>query len=69
MEGKSILSSSAVISPTLDIGRAYSASDAAAILGITPYVLSERVREGWIKPMFETGDRRYSGYVLVQLLG
>ena len=37
--------------------------------GITPYVLNERVREGWIKPMFETGDRRYSGYALAQLLG
>ena len=53
----------------LDIGRAYSASEAAAILGITTYVLNERVREGWIKPIFETGDRRYSGYVLAQLLG
>ena len=41
----------------------------AEFLGITPYVLNERVRESWIKPMFETGDRRYSGYVLVQLLG
>ena len=69
MAGKSILSSPAVVSPTLDVGRAYNASDAAAILGITPYVLNERVREGWIKPVFETGDRRYSGYVLAQLLG
>ena len=58
-----------VVLPTLDIGRAYSATDAAAILGITPYVLNERFREGWIKPIFETGDRRYSGYVLAQLLG
>ena len=41
----------------------------AAILGITPYVLNERVREGAVKPMFETGDRRYSGHVLAQLLG
>ena len=69
MDGKPILPSPAVISPTLDIGRAYNATDAAAILGITPYVLNERVREGWIKPIFETGDRRYSGYVLAQLLG
>ena len=69
MEVTSIISSPAVVSPTLDIGRAYSASEAAAILGITTYVLNERVREGRIKPMFETGDRRYSGYVLAQLLG
>ena len=58
-----------LISPTLDIGRAYSATDAAGILGITTYVLNERVKEGWIKPLFETGDRRYSGYALAQLLG
>ena len=69
MEGESILPSPAVISPTLDIGRAYNASEAAAILGITTYVLNERVREGWVKPLFETGDRRYSGYALAQLLG
>ena len=69
MGHKSILPPHAVIPPTLDIGRAYSASDAAAILGITTYVLNERVREGRVKPVFETGDRRYSGYVLAQLLG
>ena len=55
--------------PTLDIGRAYNASEAFAILGITPYVLNERVREGLLKPVFENGDRRYSGYALAQLLG
>ena len=69
MEGKSSLPPPTVISPTLDIGRAYNAKEAAAILGITPYVLNERVRKGSIKPMFETGDRRYSGYALAQLLG
>ena len=69
MEGKSSIPLPTVVSPTLDIGRAYNAKEAAAILGITPYVLNERVREGWIKPMFETGDRRYSGYALAQLLG
>ena len=69
MEDESILPSPAVVSPTLDVGRAYNATDAAAILGITPYVLNERVREGFIKPIFETGDRRYSGYVLAQILG
>ena len=74
MPGKNILPppkgvSPTVVSPTLDIGRAYSATAAAEILGITTYVLNERVKEGWIKPLFETGDRRYSGYVLAQLLG
>ena len=69
MEGESILPSPVIVSPTLDPGRAYNATDAAAILGITPYVLNERVREGLIKPIFETGDRRYSGYVLAQILG
>ena len=69
MEGKPILSPPVLASPALDIGRAYSVSDAAAILGITPYVLNERVRQGWIKPLFDTGDRRYSGYALAQLLG
>ena len=68
-EGKSSIPLPTVISPTLDIGRAYNAKEAAAILGITPYVLNERVREGWVQPMFETGDRRSSGYVLAQLLG
>ena len=69
MEGKSSIPSPMVISPSLDVGRAYNAKGTAAILGITPYVLNERVREGWIKPMFEIGDRRYSGYALAQLLG
>ena len=58
-----------VVPVTLDIGRAYSAGEAAAILGITTYVLNERLREGWLKPVFESGDRRYSGYALAQLLG
>ena len=71
MKDKSSLSLPVTIPlpPTLDIGRAYNASDAAAILGITPYVLNERVREGLLKPVFENGDRRYSGYALAQLLG
>ena len=69
MAGKSTVPPAKAVSPTLDIGRAYCATDAAAILGITPYVLNERYREGLIKPIFETGDRRYSGYVLAQLLG
>ena len=69
MAGKSILPSPTVIPPPLDIGRAYSAGEAAAILGITTYVLNERVREGRLKPVFDGGDRRYSGYVLAQLLG
>ena len=69
MAGKSIIPPPAVVPPTLDIGRAYSAGEAAAILGIMTYVLNERVREGRLKPVFDSGDRRYSGYVLAQLLG
>ena len=69
MDGKSMLPATAGIPPSLDIGRAYSAGEAAAILGITTYVLNERVREGRLKPVFDSGDRRYSGYVLAQLLG
>ena len=53
----------------LDIGRAYSSKDAAAILGIATSVLNERVRQGFITPIFPTGDRIYSGYTLAKLLG
>ena len=52
----------------LDIGRAYDANETAVFLGISVYVLNERVREGKIKPMFDTGDRRYSGYMIARLL-
>ena len=69
MEDKSSLSLPVTVPPTLDIGRAYNASEAAAILGITTYVLNERVRDGLLKPVFENGDRRYSGYALARLLG
>ena len=66
-----LLESAAAVAsaPLLEIGRAYSAADAAAILGIHPSVLNERVREGLIVPIFPTGDRRYSGYALAKLLG
>ena len=57
------------VPPKLDIGRAYSAKDAAAILGIAASVLNERVRQGLITPVFPTGDRTYSGYTLAKLLG
>ena len=74
MEDKSIVSPvggapSDHAPPKLDIGRAYSANDTAAILGIAPSVLNERVRQGLITPIFPTGDRRYSGYALAKLLG
>ena len=69
MEGKPILPPVAGVSCSLDVGRAYNSNEAAAILGITSYVLNERVRQGLIKPMFEMGDRRYSGYALARLLG
>ena len=55
--------------PKLDIGRAYSAKDAAAILGVAASVLNERVRQGLIAPVFSVGDRTYSGYTLAKLLG
>lgn len=55
--------------PKLDIGRAYSARDTAAILGIAPSVLNERVRQGLMAPVFPTGDRIYSGYAIAKLLG
>ena len=69
MKDKSILSPPSHAIPLLDIGRAYSANDTAAILDLTVGVLNERVREGQITPIFPTGDRRYSGYALAKLLG
>ena len=54
--------------PKLEIGRAYTANEAAAILGMSKGSFNERVREGLIKPVFTTGDRRFSGYVLARLL-
>ena len=55
--------------PNLYIDRAYTADEAAAILGISTRTLNERVREGYLTPIFEAGDRRYSGYALARLLG
>ncbi len=55
--------------PALSIGRGYTAEEAAAILGISTRTLNERVREGYIKPIFHAGERRYSGYALARLLG
>ena len=68
MEGDSIVSPPQG-QPVLEIGRAYSADDAARFLGITVFVLNQRVREGEIQPIFKSGDRRYSGYVLARFLG
>ncbi len=55
--------------PTLSIGRGYTAEEAAAILGISTRTLNERVKQGYIKPIFHAGERRYSGYALAQILG
>lgn len=55
--------------PELTIGRAYTAVEAAAILGMSKSAFNERVREGRIRPIFENGERRFSGYVLARLLG
>ena len=54
--------------PELSIGRAYTATEAAAILGLGKSSFNERVREGMIKPIFPGGERRYSGYLLARLL-
>ena len=69
MAGESILTPQSVSMPSLDIGRAYCSRDAALILGVTESTFNERVREGLIKPVLESGDRRYSGYMLARLLG
>ena len=58
-----------VVSGSLSIDHSYSAAEAAAFLGITVFVLNQRVRQGFITPIFSTGDRRYSGYTLAKLLG
>ena len=55
--------------PTLSIGRGYTAEEAAAILGISTRTLNERVRQGYLQPIFHAGERRYSGYALAKLLG
>ena len=55
--------------PALDIGRAYTAAEAATILGLGKSSFNERVREGRIKPVFPDGERRYSGYILARILG
>ena len=68
MAGKLIVPSACTCGVVLDIGRAYSGEEAARFLGITVFVLNQRVREGKIKPVFDTGDRRYSGYVIARLL-
>ena len=64
MAGKLIVPPACTCGLVLDIGRAYSAEDTAHFLGVTVFVLNQRVREGQIKPVFDTGDRRYSGYVI-----
>ena len=68
MAGKLIGPPACICGLVLDIGRAYSAEDAAHFLGVNVFVLNQRVREGKVKPVFDTGDRRYSGYVLARLL-
>ena len=55
--------------PTLSIGRAYSASESARILGLSESAFNARVRRKEILPVTLSGDRRFSGYSLAQLLG
>ena len=53
----------------LNIGRAYTDRETARFLGISVFVLNNRVRDGELKPIFESGDRRYSGYTIARILG
>ena len=55
--------------PRLEIGRAYTAEETAAFFGISKSALNDRVREGFLKPVFERGDRRFSGYDIARRLG
>lgn len=55
--------------PALSIERAYRADEAAAILGISTRTLNDRVRQGYIQPIFHVGERRYSGFAIARLLG
>ena len=54
--------------PELSVGRAYTASEAARILGLSMSVFNSRVREGFIAPVFPCGDRIFSGFELARLL-
>ena len=55
--------------PVLRLDRAYTANDAAAILGMKPSAFNERVRRGELSPLPFSGDRRYSGFILARQLG
>ncbi len=55
--------------PILRVDRAYTAAEAAQIMGLNVSSFNERVREGWIKPIPIPGIRRFSGYTLTQILG
>lgn len=57
-----------VAEPRLRVDRAYSANDAALILGMPVRSFNEKVREGWIEPIDLKGTRRYSGYELAKRL-
>ena len=53
----------------LSIGRAYSATEAAALLSMDVRTFNRRVDEGMIAPLWPMGDRRFSGYMIARLLG
>ncbi len=53
----------------LSIGKAYSATEAAALLTMDVRTFNRRVDEGMIAPLWPTGDRRFSGYMIAKLLG
>ena len=55
--------------PILRVDRAYTAAEAAKIMGLNISSFNERVREGIIQPIQIPGIRRFSGYTLTQILG
>ena len=63
------MNESEIKQPTLSIGRAYTAEEAAAFLGLNVRTFNERVREGMLFPIWPSGERRYSGYAIARLLG
>ncbi len=58
-----------VAEPRLRLDRAYEAKVAAKMLGMNVRVFNERVREGWVSPINNVGERRFSGYALAKKLG
>ena len=57
-------------SPSLtNIYRFYSAGETADKFAATVEALDERVREGFIQPLFLNGEVMFSGFAIAKLLG